>query len=317
MSFDTLLGNDTIKARLSSALSNRRLSHCFLITGPVGSGKHTLARLLSAAMQCTQETKPCLQCSQCRKVLDGMHPDIIHVTDSDRKAVSVKIVREACADLYIRPNEGNRKIYLFDQELNPQGQNALLKSIEEPPPYGSFLLLTQHAEQMLPTIRSRCVELRLSPLPEGLLRTELSKRFPKADAEAITSAILRSGGYLGQAVTLLEESAALLPQSQTLTQALCGGTETALLRLLVSMENLKRDQLRPVLQEWYRLLSSAAACQRGMPPICPEAKKIANSRSSAALLSMLDSLRHAMELLEANVGGKHICGMLTVTLNQH
>lgn len=162
MSFDALLGNDTIKARLSSALSNRRLSHCFLITGPVGSGKHTLARLLSAAMQCTQETKPCLQCSQCRKVLDGMHPDIIHVTDSDRKAVSVKIVREACADLYIRPNEGNRKIYLFDQELNPQGQNALLKSIEEPPPYGSFLLLTQHAEQMLPTIRSRCVELRLS-----------------------------------------------------------------------------------------------------------------------------------------------------------
>ena len=166
MSFDTLLGNDTIKARLSSALSNRRLSHCFLITGPVGSGKHTLARLLSAAMQCTQETKPCLQCSQCRKVLDGMHPDIIHVTDSDRKAVSVKIVREACADLYIRPNEGNRKIYLFDQELNPQGQNALLKSIEEPPPYGSFLLLTQHAEQMLPTIRSRCVELRLSAAGE-------------------------------------------------------------------------------------------------------------------------------------------------------
>lgn len=317
MSFDTLLGNDALKARLSSALSNQRLTHCFLITGPVGSGKHTLARLLAAAMQCTKENKPCLQCPQCRKVMDGMHPDIIHVTDSERKAVSVKIVREACADLYIRPNEGNRKIYVFDQELNPQGQNALLKSIEEPPPYGSFLLLTQHAEQMLPTIRSRCVELRLSPLPEHLLRIALSKRFPKADTEAISSAIVRSGGYLGQAITLLEESAALLPQSQALTQALCGKEETALLRVLVPMENLKRDQLRPVLDEWYRLLSSAAACQRGMPPICPEAKKIANHRSSAVLLSMLDSLRRAMELLEANVGGKHICGMLTVTLNQH
>lgn len=317
MSFDTLLGNDALKARLSSALSNQRLSHCFLITGPVGSGKHTLARLLAAAMQCTKENKPCLQCPQCRKVMDGMHPDIIHVTDSERKAVSVKIVREACADLYIRPNEGNRKIYVFDQELNPQGQNALLKSIEEPPPYGSFLLLTQHAEQMLPTIRSRCVELRLSPLPEHLLRIALSKRFPKADTEAISYAIVRSGGYLGQAITLLEESAALLPQSQALTQALCGKEETALLRVLVPMENLKRDQLRPVLDEWYRLLSSAAACQRGMPPICPEAKKIANHRSSAVLLSMLDSLRRAMELLEANVGGKHICGMLTVTLNQH
>ena len=170
---------------------------------------------------------------------------------------------------------------------------------------------------MLPTIRSRCVELRLSPLPEHLLRIALSKRLPKADTEAISSAIVRSGGYLGQAITLLEESAALLPQSQALTQALCGKEETALLRVLVPMENLKRDQLRPVLDEWYRLLSSAAACQRGMPPICPEAKKIANHRSSAALLSMLDSLRRAMELLEANVGGKHICGMLTVTLNQH
>lgn len=317
MGFDSLLGNDTLKARLSSALSNQRLSHCFLITGPVGSGRHTLARLIAAAMQCTQENKPCMRCAQCRKVLDGVHPDLAFVSDKEHKAVAVKIVRDACADLYIRPNEGNRKIYIFDQELNVQGQNALLKSIEEPPPYGSFLLLTGHPEQMLPTIRSRCVELRLSPLPEALLRSELSRRFPNADAEALSSAVARSGGYLGQAMTLLEESASLLPQSQALVQALCGTSETALLRVLVPMESLKRDQLRAILLEWYRLLSSAAACQSGQSAIYPEAKEIANHRSSAVLLSMLDSLRRAMELLEANVGGKHICGMLTVTLNQH
>lgn len=317
MRFDDLLGNDALKERLSSALANQRLSHCFLITGPVGSGKHTLARLLAAAMQCTQEQKPCLRCPQCRKVLDGIHPDILQVNDKEHKAVSVKRIREACADLYIRPNEGNRKIYLLDQELNPQGQNALLKSIEEPPAYGSFLILANHAEQMLPTIRSRCVELRLSPLPEGLLRAALSKRFPNAEAETMSSAIVRSGGYLGQALALLEELATLLPQSKALTQALCGNSETALLRVLVPMESLKREQLRPVLQEWYCLLASAAACQRGQPATCPEAKQIANHRSPAVLLSMLDSLRHATELLEANVGGKHICGMLAVTLNQH
>lgn len=317
MRFDDLLGNDALKQRLVSALSGQRLSHCFLITGPAGSGKHTLARLLAAAMQCTQEQKPCLRCNQCRKALDGIHPDIIRVADKDHKAVAVKVVREACADLYIRPNEGNRKIYIFDQELNAQGQNALLKSIEEPPPYGSFLILTQHAEQMLPTIRSRCVELRLSPLPEALLRSELSKRLPKANADTIASAVLRSGGYLGQAIALAEESADLLPQSKALTQALCGSSEVALLRVLTSIENLKREQMRSVFQEWYRLLASAVACQRGQIAICPEAKELASHRSNAVLMSMLGSLRRAMELLEANVGGKHICGMLSVTLNQH
>lgn len=317
MRFDDLLGNDALKERLIRALSNQRLSHSFLITGPNGSGKHTLARLLAAAMQCTQDVKPCLRCSQCRKVLDGVHPDLIRVSDKEHKAVAVKIVRDACADLYVRPNEGNRKIYIFDQELNVQGQNALLKSIEEPPPYGSFLILTQHAEQVLPTIRSRCVELRLSPLPDSLLRSELSARFPKADADTIASAILRSGGYLGQAIALAEESAAILPQSKALSQALCTDSEVALLRVLLSMENLKREQLRAVLQEWYRILASAAACQRGQIALCPEAKEIANHRSVSALFSMLEGLRHALDLLEANVGGKHICGMLTVTLNQH
>ena len=84
------------------------------------------------------------------------------VDDPEKKTIPVKLVRDACTDLYIRPNEGQRKIYLFPraQDLNQQGQNVLLKSIEEPPPYGTFLLLAEHAEQLLPTIRSRCVELR-------------------------------------------------------------------------------------------------------------------------------------------------------------
>lgn len=314
MRFDGLLGNEALKERLYASLSAGRLSHCFLITGPVGSGKHTLARLLSAAMQCTERVKPCLTCPQCRKALGGKHPDISFVSDREHKAVAVKIVRDACADLYIRPNEGARKIYIFDQELNPQGQNALLKSIEEPPAYGSFLLLTEHAEKMLPTVRSRCVELRLSPLPEGLLRSELAKRFPKAGTEAISAALLRSGGYLGQAISLLDDSAQLLPQTVSLIKALCGGTKTDVLRVLVSMENMKRDQLLSVLSEWYGVFSSAAACQKGLPPMYPEAKTLAGQLSSADLLSASAAVRRAMEYAEANVGPKHVCGMLSASL---
>ena len=171
MNFGTLLGNDTLKQRLAAVLSGGKLHHSYLLCGPVGSGKHTLAQLLCAAMECTAPQKPCLRCPQCHKVLHGTHPDIITVDDPEKKQLPVKLIRETCADLYIRPNEGTKKIYLIPraQDLNPQGQNALLKCMEEPPEYGVFLLLTDNAERLLPTVRSRCVELRLQPLPESVL----------------------------------------------------------------------------------------------------------------------------------------------------
>ena len=150
MKLAALLGNDTLKQRLSALQAKGKLTHSFLLTGPEGSGRHTLARILCAAMQCTAPgERPCGVCPQCRKVLDGAHPDICIVDDPEKKTIPVKLVRDACTDLYIRPNEGQRKIYLFPraQDLNQQGQNVLLKSIEEPPPYGTFLLLAEHAEQ--------------------------------------------------------------------------------------------------------------------------------------------------------------------------
>ena len=89
MGFETLLGNEALKQRLSAALAKGQLSHCYLLSGPEGSGKHTLAKLLAAAMQCTQPQKPCFHCAQCRKVLDGMHPDVITVDEPDKKSISV------------------------------------------------------------------------------------------------------------------------------------------------------------------------------------------------------------------------------------
>ena len=136
MGFEALLGNETLKQRLTASFGSGKTSHCYLITGPIGSGKTTLVKLITAAMKCTAENKPCCRCPQCNKVMNETHPDIITVDEPDKVTIPVKVVRQACTDLYIRPNEGRKKIYLFPraQSLNMQGQNALRKCIEEPPP---------------------------------------------------------------------------------------------------------------------------------------------------------------------------------------
>ena len=153
MGFEGLLGNARLKENLRHSVDSGRLSHFYLISGPRGSGKRTLARLLAAAAVCRGEKKPCLSCPACRKAMTDNHPDIISVVDPDRKAVPVKLVRQYRDDVYIKPNEAEKKVYIFPQELGTEGQNALLKILEEPPAYGLFLLLAENPQQILTTPR--------------------------------------------------------------------------------------------------------------------------------------------------------------------
>ena len=174
MGFEALLGNQRLKDNLTVSVNQGKLSHFYLIAGPEGSGKKTLARLLGAAAICQEPgQKPCLRCNACRKVMADTHPDFITVTDPEHKNVPVKIVREYRNDIFIRPNEAEKKVYHFPQELGNEGYNALLKVFEEPPSYGVFLMLTDNPEKILPTVRSRCRELVLQPLPEDVLLQEL------------------------------------------------------------------------------------------------------------------------------------------------
>ena len=187
MAFETLLGNNRLKQNLTESLARGHISHFYLISGPKGSGKHTLAKLLAEAILCEGSQRGCGSCVHCRKMRSGNHPDFITVEDPEHKNVAVKIVRQIREDMFVRPNEAAHKIYLFPQELGIEGQNALLKILEEPPAYGVFLLLTDNPDKLLPTVRSRCTELKLQALEEKVIRNQLRLDFPKATEEDIAA----------------------------------------------------------------------------------------------------------------------------------
>ena len=314
MSFSQLLGNEQLKKNLQVSLEKGRISHFYLISGPEGSGKHTLARLLAAAILCRSAEKPCLACNACRKVMGDTHPDFITVVDTEHKYIPVDMVREIRDDVFVRPNEAEKKIYLFAQELRIEGQNALLKILEEPPSYGVFMLLTDNPEKLLPTVRSRCTELRLQGMAPELLTGELRRRFPETDPQTLEAAVERSGGYLGQALELLQQDRAVSEQTEMFAVSFCEKDPLKLLQTLVPMERWDRERLIPELTQWMYLLQQALLCRSGMKVSSQLARQLGAQRSSEELLEAIRQLQTAIEYAQGNVSPAAICGNLAWTL---
>ena len=316
MGFSQLLGNQQLKNNLSVAANTGKTAHFYLISGAVGSGRHTLARLLAAAIQCDGADKPCLTCPACRKAMADTHPDILTVDDPEKKIVPVDLIRQARSDIYIRPNEGKKKIYIFPraQDMGIPGQNALLKVLEEPPPYGVFFLLTDSAEKLLPTIRSRCIQLQLTALPEDVLSAELRRRFPDAGDSEIAAAAARSGGYLGQAIQLMEAGADLFPETESFLNAFSQASALELTQTLVPMEKYKRDKFIPILEQWQTLLQQALIARNGGSALLPQAQKLAAARESQDLLTALRSVQKGIDYAKGNVSPAAISSWLTWTL---
>ena len=312
MSFDALLGNEQLKKDLARSLQTGHISHCYLITGPEGSGKHTLARLLAAAILCQGRDKPCGLCRPCRKVMEGGHPDFITWEDPDHQKIPVKLIRETFRpDVFVKPNESEHKIYLISQELGLEGQNSLLTILEEPPAYAVFLLLAASPDKLLPTVRSRCRELKLSALPMPLLENQLARDFPQAPREDVRRAAARSGGFLGQARALLEQGQNIPPQTLAFVRAFAEKEALGLANVLVPMEKWKRDALIPVLQSWLELLEEALSGRQELGAL---SRQIAANRSAPEIYRGIQSLQKAMAYAQSNVSPGAICGWLAWAL---
>ncbi len=310
MGFEALLGNERLKENLTGSLRRGHISHFYLICGPAGSGKHTLAQLLAAAILCGKEDAPCGHCAACRKVFGGNHPDFITVTDPEHKNIAVKIVRQIRDDMFVRPNEADHKIYLFAQDLGIEGQNALLKVLEEPPSYGVFILLTDMPEKILPTVRSRCTQLDLLPLGADLLRRALLRDFPDASAEDINAAIERSGGFCGQAKALLESGEAVSEHLARFAEAFTRRDTLALTQLLVPMQKMKRENLIDAFQQWLEALEGALAARSGMTGSSAQVRLLSTGRSSQELMDAIRHLKTALDYAQSNVSPAAICGWL-------
>ena len=182
--FKDVLGHEHLIEHLQSAIAMGKVSHAYIFNGEKGSGKNFLADIFAATLQCEEKgTEPCGNCTSCKQAEGRNHPDIIRITHEKPNTISVDDIRQQlCGDIMIKPYKGPYKIYIVDEaeKLNIQAQNALLKTIEEPPAYAVILLLTTNAESFLPTILSRCVTLNLKPAKDSVVRKYLMEqvKFP-------------------------------------------------------------------------------------------------------------------------------------------
>lgn len=314
-SWDDVVGQPRLTDNLQSAIKHNKISHAYLIQGEKLSGKRMVADIFAKALQCEcGQVRPCNQCRSCRQAGNGNHPDIIHVVHEKPNVISVDNIRQQVnGDIAIKPYSGRYKIYIMDEaeKMNVQAQNALLKTLEEPPEYAVVLLLAARAEAMLPTILSRCVVLNTRPVPEDLIRNYLMQRVRIPDYRASICASFARGN-VGRAIGLASSETFDRMKSSVL----------GILKNISDMEiNQIASEVKKISEEkfdtndyldlcfiWFRdvLLYKACGPHGGGSPVLfreemPDIASAARRYSYDAVEKIIHSIDRARSRLSANV----------------
>lgn len=320
-----LLGNDSLKEYYEKAVREQSVSHAYILSGEPGSGRKTAAQAVAAALLCTGEgERPCGQCRACRMIRERSHPDLRFLTHEKPGTVSVDEVREqVIADAPIRPYYGPYKIYILDEaeKMNPQAQNALLKTIEEPPSYVILFLITASADALLPTIRSRCIHLKTQPLPDETILSRLREKGVGESDAAVIAAFAR--GNLGKALDLA--SSERFGDLRRMILSLLKNDRRSVAEIQEMLKNLKDGGYDPgqaldLLTLWFRdVLMYKATREVGLLVFRDEFSYIrrrADRSSFEGLEEILRAVDRARTRLAANVNFELTMELLLLTIKE-
>ncbi|MCI8484112.1 MAG: DNA polymerase III subunit delta' [Lachnospiraceae bacterium] len=326
--FANIIGHEQIKEHLQNAISTDKVSHAYIFHGPDQSGKMMLAKSFALALQCENHlTEGCMTCHSCRQVLSDNHPDIIYLQHEKPNTISVDDIRKQInQDIAIKPYSSPYKIYIIDEaeKMNQQAQNALLKTIEEPPSYGIILLLTNNADAFLPTILSRCITLNLKVVPDQEIRSFLMKEYQIPDYKAdICTAFAQ--GNVGKAIQLAGSEDFNEIKNSAL-QLLKRVREIDLYEMMEAIRQISNYKLEindyfDIMTIWYRDVLYYKATSDINHLIFKDEiydiKKQASKSSYEGIENIIKALHKAKRRLRANVNFELVMELLLFTIKEN
>lgn len=327
-SFKDVVGHKDILKYISSAVENNRVSHAYILNGERGSGKKMLANLFAMTLLCeTGDNEPCGKCHSCKQAESGNHPDIIRVTHEKPNSISVDDIRTQVNNTVdIKPYQGPYKVYIIPQAdmMTPQAQNAILKTIEEPPSYAVFLLLTENAETLLPTINSRCVMLKLRNIKDTLIKKYLMENLEIPDYKADMCTAFAQGN-MGRAI-MLANSDHFNEIREEAVQLLKHISEMELNEIVAAVKNISVYKLEitdylGIIMIWYRDVLLYKATKEIDKVVFKDQlqsiKEQARKSSYEGIELILESLEKAKARLKANVNFDLVMELLFLTIKEN
>jgi DNA polymerase-3 subunit delta' len=323
--FNDIIGQDQIREHLENAIKQDKVSHAYIIVGERYAGKEFIARVFAQALLCEKEENvPCGECHSCKQALSNNNPDIIKVTHEKPNVISVDDIRvQVNEDVLKMPYGGKKKVYIINEaeKMNPQAQNALLKTFEEPPEYAVILLLVTNEEELLPTIRSRAVTLNMKPVADKIVKKYLMEEVKIPDYKAdVCVAFAR--GNLGKAKLLAtnEEFDEIRDDVVNLLKYLPDMEVSELIQAVkhASEHKLEINDYIDIIMVWYRDILLFKATQDANDLIFKDEiqyiRKVADKVDYEGIQVIIDALEKAKKRIAANVNFELTMELLFLTI---